>query len=144
MVGIMRGELAAQEWFRPGCQVRISKSVACFGPWGPLGHFSRPVSRGNLRVVVGQKRVKPEVGAGAVGVVGSSLLAAKRVAGRECRMQKAEGRGQKGRSGKSRKQKVEIRNRGDRMSKATRSEGRRHTGPETTDPGGGKAETLKS
>ena len=33
MVGIMRGELAAKEWFRPGCQVRISKSVACFGPW---------------------------------------------------------------------------------------------------------------
>jgi hypothetical protein len=56
VVGIMRGELAAQEWSRPGCQVRISKSVACFGPWAPLGHFSHPVSRRNLRVVAGQMR----------------------------------------------------------------------------------------
>jgi hypothetical protein len=56
VVGIMRGELAAQEWSRPGCQVRISKSVACCGPWAPLGHFSHPVSRRNLRVVVGQMR----------------------------------------------------------------------------------------
>jgi hypothetical protein len=56
VVGIMRGELATQEWFRPGCQVRISKSFACFGPWAPLGYFPYPVSRRNLRDVVGQTR----------------------------------------------------------------------------------------
>jgi hypothetical protein len=56
VVGIMRGELAAQEWFRAGCQVQISKAVACFGPWAPLGHISHPVSRHNLRIVVGQMR----------------------------------------------------------------------------------------
>ena len=67
----MRGELAAQEWSRPGCQIRISKSVACFGPWTPLGHFSDPVSRRNLRDVVGQMRRAPSVCAS--GTTGTAL-----------------------------------------------------------------------